>query len=419
MNIREELVLKVLAGEESKVDIAEKFGVSRKTVYKWLDRYNERGLAGLVDESRRPRSSPMMTSPELALAVVQLRKAHRSWGPKKIVAVLARQYPGDAIPSLSTTSRILRQAGFVTRPHRRSSGGFPPAPRQYSPVEPNDLWTVDFKGWWRTLDGTRCDPLTVRDAVSRYMLALRAMPRTRTEDVRPVFEELFDRYGLPRAIHSDNGPPFASLRGPGGLTQLSAWWVSLGIEVVRSRPGKPQDNGGHERMHLDVRFELEDSAAATLADQQRAFDDWVTTFNHVRPHEALGQRLPGEVYRVSERRLARCAPFVHRDGRSVMRLNRQGAIRYDSRNVYISYGLVGQEVGLEVVADGAVRVWFCSMLLGAFVPHRDETIQPFNVDEASAEPTNATTEKPTSATTTSTATETPTIAATTTPLVTA
>lgn len=390
MSIREELVLKALAGEDSKVDLATKFGVSRKTIYKWLDRYKERGLAGLVDESRRPRSSPMMTSPELALAAVQLRKAHRSWGPTKIVAVLARQYPGDEIPSVSTTSRILRQAGFVTRPHRRSSGGFPAAPRHYSPVEPNDLWTVDFKGWWRTLDGARCDPLTVRDAVSRYMLALRAMPRTRTEDVRPVFEEMFDRYGLPRAIHSDNGPPFASLRGPGGLTQLSAWWVSLGIEVVRSRPGKPQDNGGHERMHLDVRFELEDVAAATLADQRRAFDEWVTTFNHVRPHEALGQRLPGEVYRVSDRRLARCVPFVHPDDRRLVRLNRQGVIRYDSRAVYISYGLAGQEVGLEVAADGRVRVWFCRMLLGEFVPHRDTTIQPCGgTDEANraAQPT--------------------------------
>ena len=392
MSIREELVLKALAGE-SKVALAVEYGVSRKTVYKWLDRYKERGLAGLVDESRRPHSSPMVTSAELALAAVELRRAHRSWGPKKIVAVLEKRYPGEAIPSISTTSRILRQAGFVTRrPHRRSSGGFPPAPRHYSPVEPNDLWTVDFKGWWRTLDRSRCEPLTVRDAVSRYVLALRAMPRTRTEDVRPVFEELFDRYGLPRAIHSDNGPPFASLRGPGGLTQLSAWWVSLGIEVVRSRPGKPQDNGGHERMHLDVRFELEDFAAGTLADQQRAFDEWLTTFNHVRPHEALGQRLPGEVYRVSDRRLTRCVPYVHPDDRLVVRLNRQGIARYDRRAVYISYGLAGQEVGLEFVADGTVRVWFCRMLLGAFVAYRDKTILPCGTDQTEAAAVEVTTD---------------------------
>jgi putative transposase len=385
VTIREELILKALAGEDTKVELAKEYGISRKTLYKWLDRYKERGLAGLVDESRRPRSSPIMTSPELTLAAVELRKAHRSWGPKKIVAVLARRYPGEAIPSVSTTSRILRQAGFPSRHHRRSSGGFPPAPRHYSPVEPNDLWTVDFKGWWRTLDGTRCDPLTVRDAVSRYVLALRAMARTRTVEVRPVFEELFDRYGLPKAIRSDNGPPFASLRGPGGLTQLSAWWVSLGIEVVRSRPGKPQDNGGHERMHLDVRFELEDFAAATLADQQRAFDDWVTTFNHVRPHEALGQKLPAEVYRVSDRRLSRCVPFVHPDDRRVVQIDRQGWIRYDDRGVYISYGLGGQKVGLEAAADGTVRVWFHRMLLGAFVPRGHTTIQPYDPEMASME----------------------------------
>jgi putative transposase len=377
VKIREELILKALAGEETKVELAEKYGVSRKTLYKWLDRYKERGLAGLVDESRRPRSSPMMTSPELALAAMQLRKAHPSWGPKKVVAVLARQYPGESIPSVSTTSRILRQAGFKTRLHRRSSGGFPPAPRQFKPVEPNDLWTVDFKGWWRTGDGTRCDPLTVRDAVSRYVLAMRGMTRTRTEDVRPVFEELFDRYGLPTAIHSDNGPPFASLRGPGGLTQLSAWWVSLGIQVVRSRPGHPQDNGAHERMHVDVRFDLQDFAAATLPDQQRAFDDWITTFNDIRPHEALSQRVPAEVYRVSARRLSRCPAFAgYPSDYCEAKIDRQGWIRSEGLRVYISYALGGWTVGLQRVADGSTRVWFFRMLLGAFVPGRDTTIQP-------------------------------------------
>jgi putative transposase len=204
---------------------------------------------------------------------------------------------------------------------------------------------------------------------------------------RAAFEELFDRYGLPKAIHSDNGPPFASLRGPGGLTQLSAWWVSLGIEVVRSRPGKPQDNGAHERMHVDVRYDLQDFAAPTLPDQQRAFDDWVTTFNHVRPHEALGQKVPAEVYRVSERRLSRCVPFVHPDERRVMQIDRQGWIRYDERRLYISYGLGGQQVGLEPRSDGKVQVWFCRMLLGVFVPRRDTTIQPCvdNADTTSAE----------------------------------
>ena len=229
MKIREELILKALAGEETKVELAAQYGVSRKTLYKWLDRYKERGLAGLVDESRRPRSSPMMTSPELALAAMQLRKAHPSWGPKKVVAVLARQYPGEAIPSVSTTSRI---------------------------------------------------------------------------------------------------------------------------QVVRSRPGHPQDNGAHERMHVDVRFDLEDFAAATLPDQQHAFDDCITTFNQVRPHEALGQA----------------------------KIDRQGWIRCEGLRVYISYALGGWTVGLQRVADGSTRVWFFRVLLGAFVPGRDTTIQPCAVD---------------------------------------
>jgi transposase InsO family protein len=371
------LILKALAGEESKVELAKKYGVSRKTLYKWLDRYEERGLAGLVDESRRPRSSPMMTSPEAALAAIQLRKAHPTWGPKKISAVLARQFPGEEVPSISTTSRILRQAGFNSRKHRRSSGGFPPAPRHFSPVAPNDLWTVDFKGWWRTRDGARCEPLTVRDAVSRYVLEMRAMPRTRTEDVRPVFEEPFDRYGLPTAIHSDNGPPFASLRGPGGLTQLSAWWVSLGIQVVRSRPGHPQDNGAHERMHVDVRFDLEDFAAANLVEQQRAFDDWITTFNHIRPHEALGQRVPAEVYRVSERRLSRHVAVGYPEDCREVKLDGHGGLRLDGRHVYVGYALANWTVGLQPAPDGRVRVWFFHMLLGAFVAGRDKTLQPY------------------------------------------
>lgn len=377
MSIREELILKALAGEETKVELAKQFGVSRKTVYKWLDRYKERGLAGLVDESRRPHRSPLMTSPELALAAIDVRKEHPSWGPKKVVALLARRFPGEDIPSVSTASRILRQAGLMKRRHRRSSGGFPPAPRSFVAVEPNDLWTVDFKGWWRTLDGTRCDPLTVRDAVSRYVLAMRVLSRTRTEDVRPVFEELFARFGVPKAIGSDNGPPFASLRGPGGLTQLSAWWVSLGIQVVRSRPGHPQDNGAHERMHVDVRIDLEDYAAPTLAAQQRACDDWITTFNHVRPHEALGQRVPAEVYRVSERRLSRCASLGHPAGCYEVAINRQGYANCKGLHVYVSYALAGWKVGLQPLADGRTRVWFFNMLLGAFVPGRDRTVQPW------------------------------------------
>jgi transposase InsO family protein len=378
VKIREELILKVLGGDETVVDLAEQYGVSRKTIYKWLARYKTQGLAGLVDESRRPFNSPMKLSAEYTLEILQIRKEHTRWGPKKIAAILARRHPDAKAPVAATVARLLRAAGEKTRVFRRHSGGLVPAAPSYLPREPNDLWTVDFKGWWRTKDGERCEPLTVRDAVSRYVLALRLMTRTRGEDVRPVFEELFDRYGLPAAIQSDNGSPFASTRALGGLTPLSAWWVSLGIRVLRSRPGHPTDNGAHERMHVDVRFDLEDCAASTPIEQQRACDDWVTEFNHVRPHEALGLRLPGEVYRPSSRR-PRSTLVVggYPDGARLMKVDSHGWIRHAGQRVYLSTALCGRTVGL--VADDSspgMRVWYFNVLLGAFVPGGRPTVEP-------------------------------------------
>ena len=230
MSIREELILKVLAKENSVVELAQQYGVSRKTIYKWLSRYDSKGLSGLVDESRRPTRSPMKTSAELALEVVQLRKEHPRRGPKKLVAMMAKRHPGMTVPSVVTIARILRDAGLQQRVLRRQSGGLSPAPAHLIPTESNDLWTVGFKGWWRAKDGTRCDPLTIRDGFSRYVLALQLLKRTRTEDVRPIFEWPFDKFGLPKAIQSDNGPPFAWTRAlvgsrlcqPGGCRSESA-----------------------------------------------------------------------------------------------------------------------------------------------------------------------------------------------------
>jgi transposase len=190
VKIRHELVLKALAREQSMTEIAAEFGVSRKTAYKWLKRYKKVGITGLVDESRRPASSPMATTAELAFEAIDVRKAHPLWGPKKIAAVLARRHGGKDTPSMSTVARILRHAGLMKRRTRRSSGGIPMRAPDFVAKAPNDLWTVDFKGWWRTRDGDKCEPLTVRDAHSRFVLALQLMDRTRTDEVRPVFEAL-------------------------------------------------------------------------------------------------------------------------------------------------------------------------------------------------------------------------------------
>lgn len=363
-------------------DVAREYGVSRKTAYKWLQRYRKQGLTGLVDESRRPASSPMATTAELAFEVIEVRRKHPSWGPKKIAAVLQRKHPGEDTPSLSTVARILRHAGLMKRRTRRSSGGIPMRAPEFVPKAPNDLWTVDFKGWWRSKDGNKCEPLTIRDAHTRFIFSLRLMSRTRTEDVRPVFEELFRRYGLPMAIQSDNGPPFASVRAPRGLTELSAWWVSLGIQVVRSRPGCPQDNGAHERMHVDVRFDLEDNAEATRDEQQRACDDWVTVFNFERPHEALAMKVPGDVYRASERRMTRYVIGGYPQGCEMANVSTSGKITYGDRKFFISVGVSRHRVGLLPIGD-AVQVWFYQLLLGSFprtteghfepyIPHEDD-----------------------------------------------
>ena len=381
-------------------ELAKEFGVSRKTAYKWVARYRERGMTGLVDESRRPASSPMQTSAELAFEAVDLRKKHPSWGPKKIASALARRHPKEDTPSMSTVARILKHAGLMKRRTRRSSGGVPMRAPEFVAKAPNDLWTVDFKGWWRTLDGEKCEPLTIRDAHSRFVLSIRLMERTRTEDVRPIFEELFKRYGLPTAIQSDNGPPFASVRAPQGLTKLSSWWVSLGVLVVRSRPGCPQDNGGHERMHVDMRIDLQDNASATVEAQQRACDDWVTTFNYERPHEALGMKVPADVYRPSERRLSRYVIGGFPDGCTMSKVTTDGKLRYGDRKIFLSHGVGGHRVGLQLVGE-LVHVWLYHVLLGSFhafdeydgfepyVPHEDGPIPPTMSPGAAVSPSPA------------------------------
>ena len=377
MTIRHDLVLKALAGETTITELAKEYGVSRKTAHKWVARFRERGLSGLVDESRRPHSSPQQTRADAVFEAVELRKKHPTWGPKKISAVLQRHHPGEDVPSLTTVGRILKQSGLLKRRMRRSSGGAQHRAPDFIVKAPNDLWTVDFKGWWRTLDGERHDPLTIRDAQSRFVLAMRLLERTRTEDVRPVFEELFKRYGLPKAIQSDNGPPFASIRAPRGLTQLSAWWVSLGIDFVRSRPGCPQDNGAHERMHVDVKFELQDCAASSKEEQQRACDDWTTVFNYERPHEALEMKVPADVYQPSERRMTRYVVGGFPNGCTMAKVSKTGKICYDGGGkFYLTHGLGGHHVGLQRVGV-VVRVWFYHLLLGSFAADGLGKFEPY------------------------------------------
>jgi putative transposase len=289
-----------LSGDASVTEVCERFEISRKTGYKWLDRYAAEGPSGLVDRSHAPLRHGRATDGALAEAIILLKLARPSWGPRKIVARLSLDHPDLAWPSASTAGEILKRAGLVEPRHRRRRAA-PTLGGLTTPERPNHVWAVDHKGWVRLGDGQRCEPLTVTDGFSRYLLVLSAGSSTREEQARPWFEAAFAEFGLPWAIRSDNGPPFASV-GVTGLSALSVWWTKLGIRHERITPGKPQQNGRHERFHRTLLEAMRPPAADPAAQAER-FDAFRQDYNHQRPHEALDQLPPAALYQPSPRKL--------------------------------------------------------------------------------------------------------------------
>jgi len=335
-------------------------GITRTTGHKWWRRYKEGGYAALDDQSRRPDSAPLATAEDVVMAVLEARESHPRWGPVKLATLLRRRL-GEQTPSERTIARILKRAHKVReRRKRRPLSVVDRAPDVLAP-SPNDVWSVDFKGWWLALDGTRCEPLTIRDACSRFLLAA-VMCGSRGDDVKLVFEQLFRRYGLPKAIRCDNGAPFISSRSRAGLSKLSAWWISLGIAVVRSRPGCPQDNGAHERMHADMAGDLQVRPAADHTAQQRALDRWRQMFNHVRPHQALAGKTPADVYKVEEKR----RPLSHVYAAHLIRrrVTSAGHFSFGGDPCPLGLPFVGLDVGIERFDRFRVRVWLCYVDLG-------------------------------------------------------
>jgi putative transposase len=363
MSLKMEFVERVAGGEKI-APLCREFGVSRPTGHKWWKRYKEQGYAGLEEQSRRPKSTPLATAEELVIATLQARDAHPRWGPRKLYVLLRRRF-GDETPAVRTIARILKRANKVRERRKRAPISVIEQAPTVKGSAPNDVWTVDFKGWWRVLDGTRCEPLTVRDGWSRFVLALTACSTT-THAVRGIFEQLFRRHGVPKVIQCDNGPPFISVRSRAGLSALSAWWVSLGIRVVRSRPGCPQDNGGHERMHGDVCAEVQSDPAETILAQQRVLDRWRQDFNQVRPHEALGGKTPAEVYKVTERRRAVAKPFEYPKRFYVARVQRNGLVRFRQDDCTVGVAFAGLEIGIEVIDARRLRFWLHDIDLGQF-----------------------------------------------------
>ena len=369
MNQRTEFVLRALGTDNFRA-LCEEYEISTKTGYKWKERFLKEGLNGMGEHSRRPRKSPKELSERVVCEIVRLKQRHSSWGPKKLRHVYARLH--QQVPSESSFKRVLERAGMVEhrRMRRRQEAG-----RLYSgrkATAANEIWTVDFKGWWYGGEGQRCEPLTVRDEYSRYVLELRAVANARTETVRDCFEELFRKHGLPGAIRSDNGPPFASIRGILGLSRLSAWWVVLGIDLERGRPGCPQDNGAHERLHLDVQRELR---GQKTAEHQAGLDEWRHTFNHERPHEALRMKTPAQLFGPSLRKYEQTPDDLSYDTMEPRRVHECGHITWRAKRIQLSKALAGWSVGLEPASQKQWNVWFGKLLLGQVEPSTCSFIQ--------------------------------------------
>jgi putative transposase len=348
-------------------ELCEHYGVSRKTGYKWAERYAGGGLEGLRDRSRAPKSCTRRIPEEVCAQLVQVRQSHPTWGPRKLLAWLRKREPGSSWPSASTVGGILKRHGLVEG-RSRPRAPWPSGGRgKIQPEVPNDVWTGDFKGQFRTGDRRLCYPLTVADLYSRFVLGVEGLDTVSESQSWPVFERLFREYGLPRAIRTDNGIPFAATRAVGRLSHLSVRFLKLGISLDRIDPGHPEQNGSHERMHRTLKQETARPPAASRPSQQERFDQFRSVFNEQRPHEALGQRTPAELYRPSPRPYPAKMPEPeypgHFEVRSV-RLN--GEIKWQGELLFVSEALRGERVGLEETGDGVWTVYFAAVPLARF-----------------------------------------------------
>lgn len=353
---------------ERMTDLCQEFGISRKTGYKLVERYEQLSAVGLLDQSRAPIRSPQRTLAPVVDALVALRKQHPTWGPKKLRAQLLRAQPGLAVPAASTVGEVLKKHGLIEPRKRRTRPEV-----MYSPLchaqAANDVWCVDFKGQFRLRNGQYCYPLTMTDAYSRWLLTCEGLDDTKTTGAWGVFEATFRSYGLPRAIRSDNGAPFAS-QGIAGLSRLSVWWMKLGIKLERTEPASPQQNGRHERMHRTLKAETTRPAGANMLQQQERFDRFQEVYNQLRPHEALDQRPPADFYEPSADKYPERIPEPQYPLHDlVVRVRRAGHIYVPGSgraagHAFLSGALAGEQVGLRELDDNLWLVSYLSLDLG-------------------------------------------------------
>ena len=361
---RFDLVRQMRVGAVSVVELCRRFKISRKTAYKWRERYRIGTLKGLQDRSHRPKRMAGQTSKLWLQRLRRLRVLHGTWGGRKLRECLGRGFGRRGVPSVTTISRWLKRWGLVEVRKRRLLGPILKRPEVRPGRYCHEVWTVDFKGWFRTGDGTRVEPLTVRDLYSRYGLGIRLLRRQGVKETQREFVRLFKEYGLPKRIRCDNGTPFGGA-GPTGLTRLSAWWVKLDIEVEFITPGRPCENGAHEQFHRVYKAEVAAHPKRGLISQQRRSTQWLRAYNEERPHEALGLKVPAQLYRKNSRAMPqRIKPWKYPRKWQTRWVRGNGEINWQGKRRFVGQAFVRDYVGLQPCGKGVWRVYFCRMLIG-------------------------------------------------------
>lgn len=363
MDEKVKLIADWLSKEYSITELSETYNVSRKTVYKWIQRYQELGPEGLQERTSAPLTRPRATPFEIVEYILAAKSRHTKWGPRKLVVWLENQHPEKVWPVASTVQTILKREGWVKTRHRRHHT--PPYTQPFlQSREANDIWCADFKGKFTLGEGRDCYPLTITDSFSRYLIACHGLYHPNYVNTKPLFERAFQECGLPRAIRTDNGAPFASV-ALGGLSSLAVWFIKLGIIPERIEPAKPQQNGRHERFHRTLKENTISPPHYSLAGQQRAFDRFKTEYNHERPHEAQGQKTPASAYHRSLREYPARLPDIVYPARFIVRQVRIGGpIKWKGNLLYVSKALTGEPIGLEQIDDQLWKVYYCTLSLG-------------------------------------------------------
>lgn len=364
MDERTRFVGRLLSGEKM-APLCREFGISRVTGHKIWNRYKQGGAKGIYSRSRAPHKHPNQLPFEVEQLIVRLKKEKTRWGAPKIRELVSRRYPGIKLPATSTVHAVLDRHGLVNKKRRRNKHR---AIATYLsiPKEPNDLWCTDFKGQFRMGNNNYCFPLTVSDSASRFVISCEALSSTKADPCFPVLEEAFEKYGLPLAIRTDNGAPFASGNSAWNLSRLSVWWIRLGIKLERIEPGKPQQNGRHERMHRTLKLETTKPAAGNLLQQQERFNSFTQEFNFERPHQALDMKCPKDVYKQSSRPYQGLPDITYPEYDKSLLMSNCGRICISKRKIHITRALANQPVGLNEVDDGIWQVDFMSYTLGFF-----------------------------------------------------